>query len=241
MQKQKISQLMAKKYIDYQYQLPKYNPLADFDWIQSQSGLPWLPLSLLIPHESILTEIKNIEKLLSVHRDEYGEHFGWKSFCIHGKAYNATRELEYYKDDRPYNWTTEAQTLMPATVDYFKTQWPGDQYQRVRVMLLEPGGYVSIHRDHTTPGLTAINIAITQPVDCNFIMEKKGTVPFVPGTAFWVDISNNHTVFNNSNQNRWHIIVHQNVKNQKFQEEVVKSYNIMYNNYNENRHNHNQR
>jgi hypothetical protein len=229
MQKQKISQLMSKKYIDYQYQLPEYNPTADFNWIRLQSGLPWLPLTLPIPHESILAEIKNIESLLTVHRDDYGEHSGWKSFCIHGKSYDATRETEYYADNRSCKWTEEAQALMPATVDYFKTQWPGDQFDRLRVMLLEPGGYVSIHRDYATPRLTAINIAITQPADCNFVMEKKGTVPFVPGKAFWLDISNNHTVFNNSNQNRWHIIVHQNVKNQKFQEEVVKSYNNMYN------------
>jgi hypothetical protein len=239
MQKQKISQLMAKKYIDYQYQLPEHNPMADFDWIQTQSGLPWLPLTVPIPHESILAEIKNIQSLLTVHRDDYGEHFGWKGFCIHGKAYDATRESQYYADDRPHNWTTEAQTLMPTTVDYFKTQWPGEQFSRLRVMLLEPGGYVSIHRDYTTPGLSAINIAITQPNGCNFVMEKKGTVPFAPGTAFWLDISNYHTVFNNSSQPRWHIIVHQDVKNQKFQEEVVKSYNSMYNIHNENSHNHN--
>jgi hypothetical protein len=239
--KHKISQLMANKYVNYQYQLPEYNPTATFDWIQKDSGLPWLPLTLAVPHSTILTEIKNIESLLSTHREDYNEHRGWKSFCIHGKSYDATREDEYYDDTRPHTWTREAETMMPATVDYFRTQWPGSQYRRIRVMLLEPGGYIAVHRDSDTPGLTAINIAITQPDVCNFIMEKKGIVPFRPGSALWLDISNHHTVFNNSSQNRWHIIIHQSVNDQKFQDEVVKSYNTLYNNYNENCYNHNSR
>ena len=239
--KQQVSQLMVKKYINHQYQLPEYNPSADFEWIRTQSGLPWLWLNIPIPYETILAEISNIESLLSTHREDYNEHQGWRSFCIHGKAYDATREDEHYKDNRAHTWTKEAELLMPNTVSYFKTQWPGDGYQRLRVMLLEPGGYVSIHSDGNVPRLTAINIAITQPDDCNFVMEKKGAVPYAPGRAFWLDISNKHTVFNNSNQNRWHLIVHQNLNNQKFQEVVVNSYKTLYNNTNENSHDYNPR
>jgi len=230
---------MADKYLNYRYQLPEYNPKATFDWIQKHSGLPWLPLSSSVPYDAILAEIKNVKSLMSVHREEYNEHQGWKSFCIHGKAYDATKEDGYYKDDRPYIWTPEAESLMPDTVDYFKTQWPGSDYRRIRIMLLEPGGYITIHRDGNIPGLTAINIALTQPVGCDFVMEKKGTVPFQPGLALWLDISNNHTVFNNSNQERWHIIVHQSMDNQKFQNEVVNSYKKLYNNTNENSQNYN--
>ena len=237
--KQKISQLIVNKYLDYQYQLPEYNPTADFDWIQKQSGLPWLPLAVIVPYTAILTEIKNIESLMSAHREEYNEHRGWKGFCIHGKSYNSTKEDSHYCDDRPYIWTPEAEALMPVTVDYFKTQWPGSQYRRVRVMLLEPGGYITVHRDSDRPGLTAINIAITQPSGCNFVMEKKGTVPFQTGSAFWLDISNNHTVFNNSDQKRWHIIVHQSIEDQNFQNEVVNSYKKLYNNFDENSNNYN--
>jgi hypothetical protein len=239
--KQKISQMMIKKYRDHQYVLPEYNPAADFDWIRLKSGLPWLLLGIDVPHVNILDEIKNIEPLLIEHREEYGEHCGWKSFCIHGKSYNATREDQYYNDERPYTWTPEAMALMPNTVNYFKTVWPASKFFRIRVMLLEPGGYISIHNDYNEPRLSPINIAITQPDDCNFVMERKGSVPFTGGDAFWLDISNNHAVFNTSNDPRWHIIVHQTMDSQKFQEEVVKSYNRMYNSYNENSHNRNQR
>lgn len=227
--KYKLSQLMFNKYAECEYQLPAYNPSADFDWIMNNSGLPWLQLDITISYEAMLNEIKNIESLLVDHRDDYGEHHGWKSFCIHGKSYDATREESHYNDDRPYVWTAEAQQGMPLTVDYFTNTWPGDQFKRIRVMLLEPGGYVSIHQDSKISKLTAVNIAITQPADCKFVMANYGTVPFAPGQAFWLDISNHHTVINNSDQHRWHIIVHQSF-NDDFQNMVVNSYKKMYNN-----------
>jgi hypothetical protein len=220
---------MFKKYANCKLQLPDYNPSADFEWIMNTSRLPWLQLDIAVPCQDILHEIKNIELLLVDHRDNYGEHQGWKSFCIHGKSYNATREESYYNDNRPYVWTSEAQQAMPTTVDYFANQWPGSQFKRIRVMLLEPGGYISIHQDSTISKLTAINIAITQPAECQFVMAKHGTVPFLPGQALWLDISNQHAVINNSDQPRWHIIVHQSFDN-SFQDMVVNSYKKLYNN-----------
>jgi hypothetical protein len=239
--KQQISQLMLKKYIDAQLELPKYNPTADFEWIKTQSGLPWLPLTIEIPYDLIAEELNHIQHLLVNHRDDYAEHDGWKSFCIHGKSYDATREKTHYNDHRPLAWTKEAETLLPQTTAFFKNTWPATVYDRVRVMLLEPGGYIAVHSDYNDPRLWPINIAITQPKDCHFVMEKHGIVPFEPGSANWLDISNRHTVFNSSSEPRWHIIVHQDFDNIEFQKLVVNSYKKMYNNTNENSHNHNSR
>lgn len=239
--KQKISQLMFQKYINAEYQLPAYNPDADFAWIKQQSGLPWLRLCIDIPFKTIDTELKAIQSLLVSHRDDYREHAGWKSFCIHGKSFDATREEIYYNDLRPYIWTPEAKKLMPYTVEYFSKQWPHCTFQRLRVMLLEPGGYISIHSDYSKSELAPINIAITQPDNCNFVMEKYGVVPFTPGDAFWLDVSNKHTIFNHSDQPRWHLIVHQSFDNVEFQKLVVNSYQTLYNQHNETMHNTNSR
>jgi hypothetical protein len=235
--KQKISQLMFKKYIDVEYQLPVYNPKANFDWIKQKSGLPWLLLNINIPYQIILKELESIQSFLVSHRDSYGEHAGWKSFCIHGKSFDATREETHYNDSRPYIWTPEARQYLPKTVNYFCTQWPKVTFARVRAMLLEPGGYISVHSDYPDSKLTAINIAITQPNGCDFVMERHGAVPFTPGNAFWLDISNKHTVFNNSDQPRWHLIIHQNFDSPEFQKLVVNSYQILYNKHNETVHN----
>ena len=235
--KQKISQLMLKKYINTKYQLPDYNADADFEWIQSNSKLPWLQLNIDVPHAMIHEEIQKVESRLIQHRDDYSEHQGWRSFCIHGKSFDAIREEEYYNDTRPYVWTDLACEYLPATVKYFSTVWPGCGFARIRIMLLEPNGYITVHSDYTQAELRPINIAITQPVGCDFVMEHHGTVPFEAGSAFWMDVSNQHTVFNNSKHPRWHIIVHQSFDNVEFQDLVVNSYQTLYNQHNETMHN----
>lgn len=228
--------MMLDKFQHTKCDLPPWRPNADFDWIQNSSGLPWLRLEISIPADTILKEISNIIPLLVEHREQYNEHQGWKSFCIHGKSYDATRESGHYNDQRPYVWTKEAQTHMPKTVEFFRTQWPHDQFQRVRVMLLEPGGYISLHKDSDQSKLTAVNMALTQPNGCDFVMEQHGKVPFSSGTAFWLDLSNRHVVFNHSKEPRWHIIVHQTF-NQSFHDMVAKSYKNLYNELDENCHN----
>jgi hypothetical protein len=231
--KRDISRLMFKKYQHQQFNPGNLPTDPSFDWIQKSSDLPWLQLDISIPTETILNEIMNIKDLLVSHRDDYADHNGWESFCIHGRGYDLTREDEHYVDAPDYHWTKEASDLMPETVSYFKNIWPGHKYRRIRVMRLKPGGYISIHSDTSIQGLQPINIAITQPKNCFFIMEKHGCVPFEPGKAFWLDISVRHTVFNDSDQDRWHLIVHQSIEHPEFQNLVVKSYKEVYNRSNE--------
>jgi hypothetical protein len=181
--KQQISKLMYKKYLQQAPNWPDYKEDAGYDWIRQQSGLPWLRLDIEIPWQMILSEIAHIKQYFVQHRDDYADHLGWKSFCIHGKSHDATRENQFYDDQRPLVWTDLAKKLMPNTVNFFQKQWPGSNFNRVRVMELGPGGYISLHRDSTVSELTPINIAITQPQDCDFVFEKNGRVPFLPGQA----------------------------------------------------------
>lgn len=225
----KISELVARRWATDTNPLPAYNPTATADWIVQHSGLPWLRLGISIPSSVIHQEILQIAPYLVDHRDDYGEHTGWKSFCIHGKSETATREDSYYNDTRPYRWTKTAQQLMPRTVDFFKNTWPSDSYARLRVMALEPGGYISVHRDIDPPGLlNPVNISITQPDDCNFYFENYGIVPFQSGEAYMLNISNRHTIFNNSNQTRYHLIVHQTSRTALFDLLVETTYHRLY-------------
>ena len=224
-----LSRLVVNKFDDVQWILPAYNSTADFDWIQHQSNLPWLKLAIAVPTHDILQETASILPYMSAHRDDDNEHKGWKSFCIHGKSFDATREDQFYNDARPHVWTEQAKQLMPRSVEFFRTGWPASTFSRVRMMLLEPGGYIALHSDSDDSKLSAINIAITQPAGCKFVMENHGRVPFSPGDSFWLDLSNKHTVFNDSDQHRWHIIVHQDCNDPKFKELVVKCYHDLYN------------
>ena len=51
-----------------------------------------------------------------------------------------------------------------------------------------------------------INLAIIQPTDCHFVLERFGVVPFEEGKVFLINIKHNHAVINFSNQDRIHMI-----------------------------------
>jgi hypothetical protein len=225
--KKQISESLIRKYKG-KNEIHVDLPSEDYDWICNSSGLPWLELAIPVPVNTIHQEIKNIEHLLVDHRDEQGEHSGWKSFCIHGKSFDSTREDSHYDNDTEHHFTNQALTLMPNTVTFFKNNFPAAEYRRVRVMLLEPGGYITVHKDDKSNRLSPVNIAITQPSDCHFVMDKHGEIPFCPGKSFMLDVGNLHTVVNNSNKPRYHLIVHSK-PNQKFKQMVVTQYNILYN------------
>ena len=225
--KKQLSQSIYNKFVGTSPVLPDYVPGADLETIRTL-GLPWLRLQIPIPTDMILAEIQAMQDLLVCHRDAAGESWGWHSFVIHGKAWDATREDEHYNDSRPHTWTDRALELMPHTVKYFQTEWPAGSYARIRVMLLEPGGFINVHQDSEQVGLGPVNIAITQPDDCHFVMAGQGTVPYQAGQAFWLDVSNPHVVRNNSTQNRFHIIVHQDF-DARFAKVVDQSYKLLYN------------
>lgn len=175
---------------------PKENPYNDE---------PCEQIELNVPYEKIHKEILKIQKYLVTHREESG--MGWSSFCIHGKSYDATKEDAYYKDSKPHIWTKEALEHMPHTISWLKTLGYA-QFQRVRVMCLAPKGFINIHRDQTESKFKAINVAITNPVQCKFYLEHHGELKFQPGVAYRLNLVNYHAVINYSDHYRYHIIIH---------------------------------
>lgn len=218
---EKISRMFFKRYLDAAPVHLAYNDRADHEWICAHSELPWLKLLVDVPYGDILSEILASTHFLVDHRDEYGEHRGWKSFCIHGKSRDQTSHCE---DMRPWHWIPEVAAAMPKTVEFFQS-WSVGSYQRLRVMALEPGGYVSLHKDPGKNVMNAINIAISHPPRCHFVMEKWGKIPFENGSPFLLNISRyRHTVFNDSDQTRYHIILHHSQPTTEFKKLVVQSY-----------------
>jgi hypothetical protein len=214
-----LTKLFVKSNVVRRLPWPDRSTPHDYHWITHHSGAPWIDLKITIPIEDILKEIKINTELLVNHRDDYGEHYGWKSFCIHGKSLTTTQHCD---DDRPFHWIPEIIKTMPRTVEYFQS-WGVDFY-RLRVMALEPGGFVSVHSDSNQQGLGPMNIAITQPIDCQFVMEGWGVVPFETGKTFMLDTSNRHAVVNNSNEIRYHIIAHYKNLTDEFKNIVEQSY-----------------
>jgi hypothetical protein len=203
-----------------------------FDWIVNESRLPWLKLDIQYDHETMLKEAAALKHLFVKHRDGDGSggyrHKGWRSLCIHGISSEKTNHYEEYgyksNEETPYQWT-EIADLCPCTVDFFKNKFPYKKYYRVRFMLLEPGGFITPHKDMSENKLSPVNMALNHPDRCKMKMKgHEGFVPFKPGTAIMLDVGNEHAYINDSKEDRYHIIVH-GVKTKEFEELVERSYN----------------
>jgi len=174
--------------------------------IQNQySDPPCEKIELNVPVADIYHEIIAIRKYLVTHRADSG--MNWKSFCIHGQSYKRTKEKSAYKDFLGYRWTNEAVENMPKTIAWLKSL-DIKNFARVRVMCLEPWGFINLHRDQTVSKLGPINVAITNPKNCEFWLENYGKLEFEPGVSFRLNLVNYHCVINNSNIPRYHIIIH---------------------------------
>jgi len=103
-------------------------------------------------------------------------------------------------------------------------KFPYKRYHRLRFMLLEPGGFITPHEDTDQNVLSPVNIALNTPKDCMFKMKgHKGFVPLTDGKAVLLDVGNTHAVYNKSNEDRYHIIVH-GVKTKEYEDLVKRSY-----------------
>ena len=92
-------------------------------------------------------------------------------------------------------------------------------------MALEPGGYIEPHSDrkNNEKRLGAVNYALNNPEGCKFYMEGYGIVPFRDGLAYKLDISNKHCIVNDSNEVRFHIIVH-GIANKEMENKILNCY-----------------
>jgi hypothetical protein len=205
--------------------------MTDFNWIVNESNLPWLKLDIEFNHETMLKEAIALKDRFVKHRDQDGvggyRHKGWRSLAIHGISAEKTNHFEQYgyksNKETPYRWT-EISGLCPNTVSFFKETFPYKAYFRVRFMLLEPGGFITPHKDSDTNKLSPINIALNHPEGCKMKMKgHEGFVPFKPGTAMLLDVGNEHAYINDSDEDRYHIIVH-GIKAKEFENLVVRSY-----------------
>jgi len=180
------------------------------DWIMKESRLPWLELrGLDPPYAEMLAEAGQLRHRFVDHRGENGT--GWLSLCIHGISAEHTNSAASYgltDDTAAFTWTNIEKDC-PVTVDFFRNHFHYVKFQRVRFMLLQPGGFIEPHADNDNYHVGgAINISLSNPAGCR-LTSTGGTVPFRDsGSMFYFNTSYEHAAFNDSDQDRLHIIVH---------------------------------
>jgi hypothetical protein len=77
-------------------------------------------------------------------------------------------------------------------------------------MLLEAGGYIGMHTDSQsgTKLLENINLSLNNPEGCIWKWQDRDDDVFMkPGKAYAMNISYHHAVYNNSDEDRYHMII----------------------------------
>ena len=191
----------------------KYPEVFDPKWIVTESGWPYFHLSSLDdqPWKEMHKEAEALSDKFHTHRDTYGE--GWKSLTLHGLDED-TQSLNIYGERqetlKQLDWTWVADAC-PVTKKFLTDVWPAEFLNRVRFMYLEPGRYILPHQDREEheKRLSVCNISLNNPKGCNFVLKNQGRVPFKEeGSAFLMDVSNVHSVWNRSDKPRIHMIIH---------------------------------
>ena len=191
----------------------KYPEVFDPKWIVTESGWPYFHLSSLDdqPWKEMHKEAEALSDKFHTHRDTYGE--GWKSLTLHGLDED-TQSLNIYGERqetlKQLDWTWVADAC-PVTKKFLTDVWPAEFLNRVRFMYLEPGGYILPHQDREDheKRLSVCNISLNNPKGCNFVLKNQGRGPFKDeGSAFLMDVSNVHSVWNRSDKPRIHMIIH---------------------------------
>ncbi len=179
--------------------------------------IPYLVMDIpTFDWRTMLQEAKNLQLRSVPHRSSDSQ--GWNSLCLHGLDAQKTLSCDRYgylnEKQTPYKWTWASEKA-PVTTCYLKYLVSHDYFSeiyRIRFMYLHPGGFIKFHRDREegNKSLGPLNIALNMPEKCYWLFKKWGQVPFQPGMGMAVDVSNEHGVWNLSEETRVHIIIHGN-------------------------------
>lgn len=187
--------------------------IADyFNWIRYHSNCGSLKLDISQNTNEIKNELIKISSLGVLHRS--GNSDGWRSITLFGHSSIMTSSTEYYisqglitANDVP-RWTDIAQ-FTPKTVQWIKENIPITDYSRIRVMIVDPNGFIQPHIDNKDGPLFAANIhvAIAHPAGTEFALGNSGVIPWKEGESRTFDIGRAHSVRNLSDQARIHLLI----------------------------------
>lgn len=183
----------------------------------AEKDIWYLESTLQFPKESI-DEVHQVHEEGFFVKHRGGDSHGWASCALHG--WGIGDRAEYYRTMNPsgygfteeeakYGWT-ELEEIAPRTKEFLMDNFDCSVMRRARFMCLEPGGFIKAHADGEGRNIrSAINVCLTQPKDC--YLRRADTlqaVPFEPTKMFYYDNRVMHEAANNSNENRFHFIIH---------------------------------
>lgn len=183
--------------------------------VLNSAQIPFLPIVGFegVDWPALHREVHALRDHFVPHRS-HESHRGWSSLCLHGLSSVHTEAHHKYGykniEDVPFIWT-DVSKFCPQLTAFLKTQMSYDKFYRVRIMKLSAGGYIIPHKDSLTQEenrIGPINIALNNPKGCYFYMDDMGYLPFDQGSVISLNLYNVHCVVNNSDEDRYHLIVH---------------------------------
>jgi hypothetical protein len=174
----------------------------------------YLKLDIDVPFAEMLNEAQSLRDLFIPYRQDDYENRGWHSLPLIGLSSKDPYAWDVYdyKDAREaaknIKWT-EISDMCPKTSMWLREVYPSCSYGRVRFMLLEAGGSIDFHRDTTHSILAAINVALSNHPNCYWLWKNGERMSFKPGDAYAMNLSYEHSVVNDSDEDRYHLIIHQ--------------------------------
>ncbi len=183
-----------------------------FNWIRQDSDTGSLKLDITSDISEVVAELSRAEFLAIPHRTDNSQ--GWRSIVLHGLCSIMTEAPYNYVnlgivDNTAKETWTDASKFFPKTVAWIKENIPFKQFSRIRVMVLDPGGYIMPHQDIQRSFLGGgLNVAFTNPPGTEFAVEDNGLIPWEPGDIRMINIGKLHSVRNLGNQPRIHMLVY---------------------------------
>lgn len=177
------------------------------------SDAKYVKLNFPVDYKGMLEEAIALKDQFITHRDGSYDHKGWKSLVLHGWDDGQSghwKDYGYNTIDQVVenlHWS-EASIQCPKTVDFVKNKFPSNLFGRVRFMLLEAGGHIGEHIDSKVPLLDNTNISLSNPEGCLWHWGDGDTLFMEPGSTYVMNIHYPHAVYNNSNEDRYHLIIH---------------------------------
>ena len=177
------------------------------------SDSKYLKLNIEVPYQEMFEEAKSLRHLFIPYRQTDYHNQGWYSLPLIGLSSKDPYAWNVYdyKDARDaakdIKWT-EISDRCPVTSKWLKETYPSQSYGRVRFMLLEAGGSIDFHTDTNYSILAAVNIALSDHPNCYWLWKDDERLSFKPGDAYAMNLSYEHSVVNNSREDRYHLIIH---------------------------------
>lgn len=177
-----------------------------------QSDGRYLKLDIALPYKEMLVEAYALLDKFTLHRSGEYLHKGWESLTVHGLGWDKHENYDAYgykkgKDASKDMVWTEIADLCPITTKWLTEVFPCKKYGRVRFMLLRAGGMIDMHNDSRMRLIENINVALNNPVGCKWIWGDGEELIMEPGGVYAMNLSYDHSVINNSTEDRIHIII----------------------------------